>query len=131
VGLLPYAAILIAFLQIHLPRHVVSREMSKLAGGYDNHEPRSQQTQLAGRGRRALAAHHNGFESFAPFAIAVLACMQRGVTLELVDAVAAGFVVVRTVYILAYLADRPSLRSGMWALGMLATMVLMAAAIAG
>jgi uncharacterized MAPEG superfamily protein len=130
VPYVPYAAILLAFLQIHIPRQIVSGEMKKLAGGYDNRDPRGQQSQLAGRGKRALAAHHNGFEAFAPFAVAILACVQRGVRAELVGWLAIGFLVVRTAYIAAYIVDRPSLRSSMWGLGMLATLGLMAAALA-
>ncbi len=128
---IPYVAILIAFLQIHIPRQIVGGEMKKLAGGYDNRDPRGQQQQLGGRGKRALGAHQNGLESFAPFAVGILACAQRGVNAQVVGGLAIGFVVVRTVYIAAYVADQPSLRSGMWALGMLATLALMGAAIAG
>jgi uncharacterized MAPEG superfamily protein len=127
----PYAAILIAFVQIHLPRQVVSWEMKKLEGGYDNRDPRGQQQKLVGRGKRALNAHENGFESFAPFAVAILACAQRGVRVELVGWLAIAFVTVRTVYIAGYLADKSNLRSAMWVLGMLATGALMVAAIVG
>jgi uncharacterized MAPEG superfamily protein len=127
----PYVAILLAFLQIHIPRQIVGSEMKKLAGGYDNHDPRGQQSQLAGRGRRALAAHQNGFEAFAPFAVAVLAAVQRGVRPEIVGGLAIGFIVVRTAYIAAYLGDRSALRSAMWTLGMLATVGLMGVATAG
>ena len=38
------------------------------AGGYDNRMPRVQQARLEGWGARSVAAHQNGFESFAPFA---------------------------------------------------------------
>ncbi|MGE5181067.1 MAG: MAPEG family protein [Acidobacteriota bacterium] len=128
---LPYFAIAAALVLIYLPRFVVWREMSKLEGGYDNREPRAQQAQLAGLGRRALAAHHNGFEAFAPFAVAVLAAVQRGVKVELVGAIAIGFVVVRLGYVVAYLADRASLRSTLWSLGMTATATLLVLAILG
>ncbi len=126
---LPYIAIAAAFVLIYLPRFVVWREMKKLEGGYDNREPRKQQAQLEGLGRRALAAHHNGFEAFAPFAVAVLAAVQRGVKLELVGVIAIGFAVVRLGYVVAYLADRPSLRSTLWSLGMTATAALLVLAI--
>jgi uncharacterized MAPEG superfamily protein len=127
----PYVAILIAFMQIHLPRQIVSNEMKKLAGGYDNRDPRGQQHKLDGIGKRALGAHQNGFESFAPFAVAVLACAQRSVRVELVGWLAIAFVAVRTIFIVAYLADRSTLRSAMWGLGMAATSALMIAAIVG
>ena len=127
----PYLAIVIAYSQIYLPRQVVTLEMRKLAGGYNNRDPRGQQQQLDGLGRRALGAHHNGFEAFAPFAIAVLACAQRGVRVELVAWLAIGFVVARFVYIALYLADRALPRSIVWGVGMAATSVLMIAAVVG
>ena len=127
----PYIAILIAFVQIHLPRQLVSNEMKKLDGGYDNRDPRGQQQKLEGRGKRALGAHHNGFESFAPFAVAILMCAQRGASIDLVAWLAIAFVAVRTVFIAAYIADKSTLRSSMWTLGMLATGALMIAAIVG
>jgi uncharacterized MAPEG superfamily protein len=126
----PYGAILAAFALIHLPRQVVSREMKQQPGGYNNHEPRTQQAALEGVGRRALGAHQNAFESFAPFAIAVLAAIQRGGGKTIIAAFAIGFVVVRTIYMLAYLIDKPGLRSGMWGLGMIATTGLFVVAIA-
>ena len=120
----PYSAILIAFVLIHLPRAVVGAEMKKLAGGYDNNDPRGQQAKLEGRGRRALGAHQNGFEAFAPFAIAVLCCVQVGANLDGVVIACLAFVVARVVFVAAYLADKSTLRSSMWSLGMLATSAL-------
>ncbi len=128
---LPYVALAAALVLIYLPRFVVWREMAKLAGGYDNHEPRRQQAQLEGLGRRALAAHQNGFEAFAPFAVAVLAALQRGAKIELVGAIAIGFVVVRLAYIAAYLADRARLRSMLWSIGMTAIGSLLVLAVLG
>ena len=127
----PYLAIAAAFALIYLPRMIVSQEMKRLEGGYDNREPRRQQAQLEGRGRRALGAHMNGFEAFAPFALGVLAAMQRGVRVELVGAIALAFVVARSIYVGAYITDRSSLRSTMWGFGMAATGALMLLAILG
>lgn len=128
---LPYISLAAAFALIYLPRQIVSLEMKKLQGGYNNNEPRHQQAQLEGRGRRALAAHLNGFEAFAPFAAGVLAAAQRGVRVELVGAIAIAFVVARTVYVVAYLADRGTLRSTVWGVGMLCTSALLVLAIVG
>lgn len=131
MGYVPYLALAAAFVLIYLPRMIVGREMKKLDGGYDNRDPRGQQQQLAGLGKRALAAHHNGFEAFAPFAAGVLAAGQRGVRIELAAALAATFVVARAIYLAAYLGDRATLRSGAWTLGILATAALLIAAIVG
>jgi uncharacterized MAPEG superfamily protein len=128
---LPYLALAAAFALIYLPRWVVSREMRKLEGGYDNREPRAQQAHLESLGRRALAAHMNAFEAFAPFAAGVLAAQQRGVSVELVGALAAVFVGGRVGYTLAYITDRARLRSGLWAIGTTCTTALLALAITG
>lgn len=127
----PYIAIALAFGLIYLPRQVVSREMAKLEGGYDNSEPRSQQQRLDALGRRALAAHHNSIEAFAPFAAGVLAAIQRGGNVHAAGYLSIAFIVARGAYIYAYLADKASLRSGMWTLGIVATSSLMILAIIG
>jgi uncharacterized MAPEG superfamily protein len=128
---IPYAALLTAFALIYAPRVVVAREMAKLAGGYDNHDIRGQQTQLTGLGKRALGAHNNGFEAFAPFAAGVLAAAQRGVAVNLVAGLAVAFIVLRVVYIAMYLGDRAALRTTIWTLGMLCSAALLALALRG
>ena len=127
----PYIAIVAAFALIYLPRIVVSAEMKKLEGGYNNNDPRGQQAQLAGLGRRALAAHNNAGEAFAPFAAGVLAAMQRSTKLDAIVGFSIAFVVVRSVFMAAYLTDKATLRSSMWALGMACITALMVIAIIG
>lgn len=127
----PYLAIIAAFALVHVPRIVVGREMHKQEGGYNNRDPRAQQARLEGLGRRALAAHNNGFEAFAPFVAGVLAAIQRGVRKEIVVGLCVAFVVVRSIYVAAYLADKSNARSGMWTLGVLATAGLMIFAVIG
>jgi uncharacterized MAPEG superfamily protein len=127
----PYIAIVAAFALIYLPRAVVTVEMARLEGGYNNNDPRGQQAQLAGRGKRALAAHHNAFEAFAPFSVGVLAAMQRSHELDAIAWICIAFVVVRTAFMAAYLSDKATLRSSMWALGMLCITALMVIAIIG
>jgi uncharacterized MAPEG superfamily protein len=107
--------------------------MQALPGGYDNADPRAQQQQLTGAGKRALNAHHNAIEAFPPFAAGVLACTQRvpaGWSCA-VAAICIAFVVVRTIYVIAYINDKPNARSGMWGLGVLATTTLMILAVIG
>lgn len=93
-------------------------------GGYDNHHPRAQQAALTGWGARALAAHQNGFETFAPFAAAVLVAHVAGGPVALVDGLAITFVVSRVAYIACYIGDQASLRSTVWGIGWLATWAL-------
>ena len=126
----PYIAIAAAFALVYAPRLVVMVEMRKLEGGYDNREPRAQQAQLEGIGRRALAAHYNSFEAFAPFAVGVIVALMRG-HLTATAYISIAFIAARVVYIYAYLANRATLRSTAWAIGITATTSLMFLAIIG
>ena len=46
--------------------------------GYNHREPRAQQQTIPiGPGARAVAAHYNGFEAFAPFAASVILAKWR------------------------------------------------------
>ena len=94
------------------------------AGGYDNRLPRAQQARLEGWGARSVAAHKNGFESFAPFAAAVLVAHLGGGPGRVIDLLAISFVVARVGYVICYLADWASLRSAVWSVGFLVTFAL-------
>jgi uncharacterized MAPEG superfamily protein len=94
------------------------------SGGYDNRHPRAQQAALTGWGARAVAAHLNGFETFAPFAAAVLVAHVAGGSPPLVDALAVTFVVSRIAYLICYLTNISTLRSTVWSVGFLATLAL-------
>lgn len=93
-------------------------------GRYDNSLPRAQQARLTGRAARAQAAHQNALEAFAPFAAAVLVAQGYSGLDVLRDALAVAFIAVRLGYAWAYLADRGTLRSTIWALGMLIVIAL-------
>lgn len=127
----PYIAMFVAYLFVYLPRQFVTLEMRKLQGGYDNRDPRGQQAKLEGLGRRALAAHQNGFEAFAPFAAGVLASIQRGADSDVVAYLSIAFIAARAIYIYAYLANRSLLRSIVWSFGMVATGSLLIVALVG
>jgi len=127
----PYACLMIAFALIYIPRFVAGAEMKKQAGGYDNNDPRGQQTKLEGRGKRAVAAHQNSIEAFAPFSVGVLACLQLGIATATVQIACVVFVVARVGYILAYLADKATVRSGLWTMGMMCTSALFVLALLG
>lgn len=125
----PYLSLILAVLLAYWPRAVVGQAMNAMPGGYDNHHPREQQARLEGKGRRALAAHLNGMEALPVFGIAVLAAAQRHVSIGVQLVCCAIFVLARGVYILAYLNDKASLRSGMFGLGMLVCFVLLGFAV--
>jgi uncharacterized MAPEG superfamily protein len=108
---------------VYLTKLPVAVAMQR-AGGYDNHHPRAQQAALEGFGARAVAAHLNGFESFAPFAVAVLVAHLAGAPNAVVDLLAVIFVAARVLYVACYLADLAALRSAVWTVGFLATLGL-------
>jgi len=125
----PYMSLILAMVLAYWPRAVAGQQMGVMPGGYDNHNPRDQQARLDGRGRRALAAHLNGMEALLVFGIAVLAAAQRQVSIR-VQLVCCGiFLLARLIYVLAYLNDKPSLRSGMFAVGMIPCFFLLGAAV--
>lgn len=115
--------IVAAWAVVYLTKMPIALAMHR-AGGYDNHHPRAQQATLTGWGARALAAHLNGFETFAPFAAAVLVAHVAGAPTRLVTGLALLFVVARLAYVACYLADLSSLRSAVWGVGFLATVGL-------
>lgn len=121
---IPFVCVLIAYLLIHLTRVPVGRAMSAMPGGYDNRAPRDQQAQLAGWGKRALAAHQNTVEAFPPFAAAVMVAYLGKASLPASAVLSLLFVAARVVYPVLYIADKGTPRSIVWGLGVLATLGL-------
>jgi len=115
--------IVAAWVLVYAGKLPVAMAMQK-AGGYDNHHPRTQEAALTGWGARSLAAHLNGFETFAPFAVAVLVAHISGAATGLIDTLSIVFVISRVVYVGLYLADLASLRSLVWSVGWIVTLVL-------
>jgi uncharacterized MAPEG superfamily protein len=100
---------------------------AKILGGqdYDNARPRAPGYYGEGWRSRAWGAHLNGYEAFPFFAAAVLLAEMRQVPQGLVDALAIAFTAVRIGYVGSYLSDRPRLRSGLWAVGLVLNIALM------
>lgn len=88
------------------------------ARDYNNHDPRAWLAQQDGRRARANAAQANSFEAFALFAAAVALALHSGASVDVVAAWAWAFVALRVVYIYCYVADRATLRSLVWGLGL-------------
>lgn len=120
----PFVCIFIAFLLCYAPKLPLSLAMARQKGGYDNKHPRLQQARLRGFGARALAAQHNAFEAFGPFAAGVLIAHLAGLDERRATLLAITFVVARTLYIGAYLANLDYLRSAIWGVGFLSTAAL-------
>ena len=91
--------------------------LGKLDGSYDNRSPRDWEAKLEGRKRRAVFAHHNHFEAFAPFAAAVIIARILQAPQDVVNVLAGAFIVLRVAYTWAYLSGQAGLRSLFWGLG--------------
>lgn len=89
---------------------------------FDNRNPRSWQAKLEGLPARAHAAHQNSFEAFPLFAAAVFTALLVGAGGVWLDGLALLFIAARIGYGGAYLADKASLRSILWFVGMAATL---------
>jgi len=121
---IPVLCIFIAFLLNMVSKAPVALAMAREPGGYDNKTPREQQAGLTGWGRRAVAAHQNGFEAFPPFAVAVLVAVAAGADPTWTARIAVVFVAARVLYIPLYILDLDLLRSSVWTVGFLATVAL-------
>jgi uncharacterized MAPEG superfamily protein len=84
---------------------------------FDNGNPRDWLSQQAGHRRRANAAQLNSFEAFPLFAAAVIVAHLTNAPQPRVDTLAMTFVVARLFYIGFYVADRSTLRSLAWFVG--------------
>jgi len=101
---------------------------SKWRRSYDNAAPRAGVDQLQPRQQRAYWAQLNGFEAFPLFAAAVIIAHLAGARQATVDVLAIAFVGFRVLYTLAYLYDRPLLRSLVWSGGVACVIGLFVAA---
>jgi uncharacterized MAPEG superfamily protein len=83
--------------------------------GYDNRDPRRWVAALQGYRGRAVAAEANTFEALPFFAAAVIIAHQLGAPQGRLDALASVYLVLRVGYVAAYVGDRATLRSLVWA----------------
>lgn len=86
-------------------------------GGFDNHNPRAWLANLSGWQARANAAQANSFEALPLFIAGVLVAQQMQAPQGRVDALALAFIAARLAFIALYLADKASLRSLAWTIG--------------
>jgi uncharacterized MAPEG superfamily protein len=63
---------------------------------------------------RALGAHANGLETFPFFAAAVLLAEFREAPQTWIDGLALAFLITRVAYVLAYVGNKPTLRTVLW-----------------
>lgn len=126
-----HLCVLLAFLSIYFPKIPLSVAMARAPGGYDNKHPREQQARLEGWGKRAAAAHANGFEAFPGFAIAIVLATLARADPWWTNALSVTFVVARYVYPILYIANVDKLRSLVWGVGFAATLGLFVLSLRG
>jgi len=114
---IPFICIFVAFLLNMVSKGPVALAMARQGKGYDNKHPRDQQAELEGWGRRAIAAHLNGFEAFPAFAAAVLVAFLAGADPVWSARLAVTFVVARALYLPLYIGNLDLLRSTVWGIG--------------
>ncbi|HEX7665865.1 MAG TPA: MAPEG family protein [Polyangiaceae bacterium] len=119
-----------AFVLIYLTRLPVSFAQLK-TGKFDNNHPRDQQAKLEGWGRRAVAAHMNGFEGFAGFAASVFVAHLAHGNEHTAGLLAITYVVARVIYVALYIGNVATLRSAVWTVGLVATFGLFVLPVLG
>ncbi len=127
--LIPLLCVAAAMLLIYVPFGVVG--FARLQLGYDFKAPRLMFDKLPAYAQRATWAHQNGFETFAPFAAAVLSAYVTGPHLQIVaegwtgDALIAGlgigFLITRLLYSLCYILNLPIGRSACYVISISCT----------
>lgn len=85
----------------------------------NNYNPRDSAEKLEGAKRRAYAAHQNSFEVFPFFAAAVIASAQLGGSISTINSLAGLFILARLVYAFCYLSNIATMRSLVWAIGLI------------
>ncbi len=122
---IPLLCLPIALLLVYAPKGPFAAALAKQPEGYDNRNPRDQQAKLTGEGRRAAAAHANGFESFPAFAAGVLASEVTHAKPNIAAILALVYIAARTIYPILYIKDIATARSLVWTVGFTASIALM------
>jgi uncharacterized MAPEG superfamily protein len=81
---------------------------------FDNANPRDLRFYDDPVRKRVLGAHLNGIETFPFFATAVLLAEFKAAPQGWVDLLACGFLLTRLTFVLAYVADKATLRTVLW-----------------
>ena len=84
---------------------------------FDNHNPRQWLSEQTGFRARANAAQANCFEAFPFFATSVLCAIVAKSDLDQLSLVCMLFVALRLLYVVFYITDKASLRTGAWISG--------------
>ncbi|WBY02213.1 MAPEG family protein [Ramlibacter tataouinensis] len=98
-------------------------------GGFDNRDPRGWLARQTDWRARANAAQANSFEALPLFIGAVIIAHQLGAPQTRIDILAVLFVTLRAIYIAMYVAGLPTVRSAVWAGGLLANLAILLSAV--
>jgi uncharacterized MAPEG superfamily protein len=120
----PFVCVALAFVLIYIPRIFAAVAQGMRPEGFDNKHPRDQQARLEGWGKRAVGAHLNGFEAFAPFAAAVFICHLAHANAGWSTNLAVAFVAARALYIALYIGNVDKVRTAVWGVGFGSTFAL-------
>lgn len=99
--------------------------VSPQKGGYDNRHPRAWLARQTDWRARANAAQANTFEALPFFFAAVIIAHLLQANQTWLDILALLFVVLRIAYVIMYVADLASARSGLWALALLVNVAIL------
>ena len=105
-----------------------SAKLPQKAGRYDNNNPRAWATGLSGWQQRANAAQNNGFEAAPLFIAAVILAQQAHAEQGRIDTLAMIFIVLRVLYVAAYLMNFGAVRTLFWTAGAAVCVALFAMA---
>jgi uncharacterized MAPEG superfamily protein len=94
-------------------------------GPGDNHTPREWSARQSGWRARANGAQANSFEGLPFFIGAVVIAHQLGAAQGTLDRLALAYVVLRVLYIAAYVRDLATVRSLVWGFGLLANIAIL------
>jgi uncharacterized MAPEG superfamily protein len=124
-------AAVLPFLWVGLTAWPSRTTLSRWGSGWNNHDVRGSADRLQGWRRRAHLAQQNAHEAFAPFAAALVLAQLAHAPDRWVQPLTVGFLALRGLHGLSYVADRAFLRSTIWSVGAAVVLGLFAVAWIG
>ena len=100
----------------------IAKKESKIP--INNNAPRDHILHLQGRAKNAYGVEQNSYESFPPFAIAVIVAHLTGGIQLTIDILAGLYIASRLMYGVLYLQGKGTLRSATFMVGLIATISL-------
>ena len=100
----------------------IAKKESKIP--INNNAPRDHIHHLQGRAKNAYGVEQNSYESFPPFAIAVIVAHLTGGTQLTIDILASLYIASRLMYGVFYLQGKGTLRSSTFMVGLITTISL-------